>query len=419
MYRVTKQLEGAKTDHKMAEAQNLRTHLLRQIQYWRGTQDAYMPLVAEHRCRADRSDTTGSTTRRQKADTGSPLQVSEEDGKSETITLYLPSDDPRLASEELRTLEYRLRRAQADDALEAVRQQLRSKSALKLFRRRNVYGTGNKPNTRAQDLFTKIGERIDIAKWRYRASRAALKQLRPEVDWDTEVRELKDGDLWGPGVEDEEDVLERKTTVKKTKGTGNGYHEPSWIWLAPGANATATDADSPFRDSVRVQWARAYARVERWDEEFELVCEEMRRVLAFFKWKSKRWLDQSNRRQNVHRRLESGLRAYAARQSAMYLKLASSFARQWFLRLKQLQTVPSWLSEHEDLVKGGNKTDATPDASESVRLLTTTNNEYRSKGVVDEAGEVEDEDDNYDEDEDGYDARAPMASEYFEDDDVN
>ena len=76
--------------------------------------------------------------------------------------------------------------------------------------------------------------------------------------------------------------------------------------------------------ALRVAWCRSQARKLRWEEQIELVKEEMRRVVAYFGWKSKWWEDRAEARQvegdDVTRR---GLLAYAARQAKLFGLLKS------------------------------------------------------------------------------------------------
>ena len=82
--------------------------------------------------------------------------------------------------------------------------------------------------------------------------------------------------------------------------------------------------------AMQVEWAKTKARADRWDEEFILTVEEMRRVLAFFKWKAHLWTIRANQRSDVSVALRSGLCAYAYKQAACYNSLAQSFACKWY-----------------------------------------------------------------------------------------
>jgi hypothetical protein len=50
--------------------------------------------------------------------------------------------------------------------------------------------------------------------------------------------------------------------------------------------------------ALRLLWLRSRARVHRWQEEVELVAEEMRRVERFFYWERDEWKKAAFQRQN-------------------------------------------------------------------------------------------------------------------------
>lgn len=302
-----------------ANVQNMQTNLYRQITQWRQTQDLHMPMVSAHR------GTEGGNAH----------------DEAEYVPLYLPSDTPYLASADLQLLEVRLRKAQADDALATIRRLRRAVTGVSAFKRKNINGMGNRSNSRMQSLFTKFQSKIDLAKQRYRRSRAALISLEPDEGWATTLKELKDEDIRGPNCEDDEERMIKKSRL------GEGRYQPSWIWLTPGANLNSDGTDiGEFGDSIRVEWAKAKARVARWDEELRLICEEMRRVLCFLEWKSKWWKTQRGLRHDTTRMVASGLDSYASKQAAIYARLALIFAAQWVPRLTKLEHTPSWVSEY-------------------------------------------------------------------------
>ena len=74
----------------------------------------------------------------------------------------------------------------------------------------------------------------------------------------------------------------------------------------------------------------------------------MRRVLAFFKWKSSWWLDQRRRRSDEHTAVLHGLAAYAEKQAAVYSRLAAKFARMWLPVLERNGVQPGWGSRYRD-----------------------------------------------------------------------
>ncbi|KAJ7697293.1 hypothetical protein B0H16DRAFT_1706245 [Mycena metata] len=91
----------------------------------------------------------------------------------------------------------------------------------------------------------------------------------------------------------------------------------SWIWTNGGGPG---DDEAELHKSVRVEWSKAKARRERWEEEVELLREEMKRVLRFLRWRAVT---------GVPRELAAGLAAYAARQAALHREIAWRFKASW------------------------------------------------------------------------------------------
>ena len=78
-----------------------------------------------------------------------------------------------------------------------------------------------------------------------------------------------------------------------------------------------------------MEWAKAKARANRWEEEVILLDEEMRRVLEFCKWKASWWGEQINRREGLAEPLAEGLRAYAEEQADMERRICQSWSAKW------------------------------------------------------------------------------------------
>lgn len=92
---------------------------------------------------------------------------------------------------------------------------------------------------------------------------------------------------------------------------------------------------------------KAKAHVDRWAEEKDLLQEEMRHVLEFFKWKSSWWLEQRHRRKDgEHAGVIQGLAAYAEKQAAVYYRLAAKFAGTWLPFLESRGIHPDWQSRY-------------------------------------------------------------------------
>lgn len=140
------------------------------------------------------------------------LGISEEDftgrrAHAETIPLHLPSSippetRPTVCSATLLTAERHLREAEAFDALESLRNRLRTKTFMTRYKTSNI--TGQRGNTRARNLLAAVDLRIFLVKHRYRRARAALLNLVGAEEWQrqgfgSKLQELADEDVRGLG----------------------------------------------------------------------------------------------------------------------------------------------------------------------------------------------------------------------------
>ena len=155
-------------------------------------------------------------------------------------------------------------------------------------------------------------------------------------DWRDLYRVLNDCDNRGPSKEQEE------------LPASDGRYVPSWIWLS-NSNATTTDparstiSSDEVNEDMRVEWAQCVARAVRWEEEVDLLQEEMRRVVHFLDWKSKDWLSRVDARAGVAtKELSSGLSAYARKQASIYNKLAIRFCQRWRSQFPSLSLPHAW-----------------------------------------------------------------------------
>jgi hypothetical protein len=279
----------------------------------------------------------------------------------ESTPLYLPSSLPSRISQlpelkVIREAEHRLREAQADDALANVRHLRRVIQGLWQFKKLNVSGTGNRPNTRMLSLWSRFDTKLQQAANRYNVAYTALKALDQNGTWKDRLKELKPSDLRGPG-RDSDNPEDAKT---------NGRFEPSWIWLVArlpqerGENQT----EDEFNHSMRTEWAQTRARMCRWKEELLIVQEEMRRVLAYFEWRSSWWLEQGNRRTNLDSSLQSGLVAYAHKQSTLCLRMAARCATYWLPVMKKHGIIPKWGGKYQTASSAVKNGDSSSDSEE-------------------------------------------------------
>ena len=199
----------------------------------------------------------------------------------ENVNLWLPSALPPASQTtrcvgELPRVEYRLRFAQAANALEQLRLCRRLIRVLAAKTQVHITNT-QKTGTRARSVFDKAKAKQTKAVVTYRVARTAIENLDPDEkfgSWRNTLLELNDADVRGPGREEYE--LSASRFVQ------------SWIWTT--AAKTSTSADDPdLNIALRVEWCKAQERAKRYEEEVGLVIEEMRRTLVTFELNAREW----------------------------------------------------------------------------------------------------------------------------------
>ena len=315
-----------------ASIQEKRNILMRQIRRWQQVQLVYMPGAA----------TLSIPAHNHHEDNAKDLEMAEK------IPLTLPSKVEStlrnaICLHQVAEYEQQLRIAQLQDSLIELCCTRRVRHTLLMNHQTQITGQGQRANTRSRTIIKSIEERIAKFAQCYRAAYNALVQLDPTGSWQMTYLKLKDEDNRGPGKEDDE------------RGPGDGSYTFSWIWLA---NPRACDAsnvvdggevasDEEVSNVMRVQWATAQARVERWAEEVELLQEEMHRVVVFLEWKSEDWLaKQDARSATASHGVQSGLQAYARKQAAILHNLAVSFLKLWYPTLTSYHLNHSWIADY-------------------------------------------------------------------------
>ena len=69
-------------------------------------------------------------------------------------------------------------------------------------------------------------------------------------------------------------------------------------------------------------------------------------MLAFFEWKSAWWLEQADRREVFDHSVQSGLVAYAHKQSNLCLQMAACCAAYWLPVMEKHGVTPPWSSKY-------------------------------------------------------------------------
>lgn len=163
------------------------------------------------------------------------LPAAESAKKPENIPLFLPSSMPQYLWETgccsgLLEKEKRLREAEATDALNALRRQLRIMMGVFQYKKTHVSGAGQRANTRARTMMTKISEKTQLFVERYRAARLALSRIDPDGAWSTTFLPLRTKDVRGPQRNDDDE--------------SEGRRKLSWIWLSPNVNHQVDSDDA-------------------------------------------------------------------------------------------------------------------------------------------------------------------------------
>lgn len=280
------------------------------IRNWQKVQDIYMPFIINLRHISN-----------------SP-ESEDPQAHAEQVDLFLPSACSPVLQTTISSLvkkEKKLRLAQAQDTLAHIRRLRRILTNIAEFKRTQTSGTGNRANTRMRTLFDKFQNRIKLAAARYRAAYTLLHILGPASLLPGGLKELKDEDIRGPKMDDDDRFTE-------------GTYEPSWIWLVQGEGDTSQE----FSDAMRVEWGKTRARAERWSEEVRLLQEEMRRVLEYCTWKTTWWRSREIERADVDNAVVSGLTAYAEKQAVVWEALGQVFAIKWSAVLQKHQLTADW-----------------------------------------------------------------------------
>ncbi|PPR06996.1 hypothetical protein CVT24_011092 [Panaeolus cyanescens] len=369
-----------KVTNAMIDYQEKETGLMRQIQGWREAQAFYTPyavsLIASNPALND-------------AET--PPQPS-------SIPLYLPSSFPAEIRRTLKPIcdkEQRLREGQANDSLMGLRRQLRVLQGMKDFKRANVDGTGNRVHTRTTAAVKQVQDRIDVFAARYRRAYAALCVLDPNATCLTRFKPLADEDIRGPARE-------------VSKSTSNSRFVPSWIWLVAGSTAGDDGSADQLHDSLRVEWAKARARMLRWKEEYLLTLEEMRRVISWFEYRASEWESASGKRTVGDGSILRGAAAYAHRQAHVCRQMALRCATYWIKELDKLGITPTWATAYSSSNKSGkdgNEGQDVKDADNIDSIDDDSDSDEGEDGILEEHSDVED---SMSEDSDGVDSDSDL-----------
>ncbi|KAF8170461.1 hypothetical protein K438DRAFT_1729650 [Mycena galopus ATCC 62051] len=303
-----------------AKVRELRLALLKKVARFRELQAIYMPGAARAIVRDEAM---------RDPNTAAP--------RVEHVKVYMPHELPEGERGAgcvpgLTEMEAKMRVAQCTAALTVLRGRLHAKRHFITFR--NDHLTGQKKTTKAGTLIQQLGERVNASAGKYRKGFEGLVALKGK-DFAPHFRELKDDDIRLDGDNGESDAAARRKLAMLSAGRGaraprnapgKSKRLMSWIWTAKeGSGDDAKD----LHDAVRVEWARAKARKTRWEEEVQLLEEEMRRTLRYLEWQASWWETRQDARPQASSDLRAALRAYALKQAWLHRRLRDFFKSQW------------------------------------------------------------------------------------------
>ncbi|KAK7049165.1 CxC2 domain-containing protein [Favolaschia claudopus] len=331
------------TQDQQANMTERTNKLRRKILTWMDSQVLFMPHVALLRAEEDRARMKISATQTQPG-----IQV-------QHMSLWLPSalKGSTQCEDDLYEYEFRLREAQAHEALDALRNNLLVRTHLYKYKDRWVRGV--KSNTRIGTKIEGVEERVRRVSERYRGARRALEGLGRRLDrqeWQKTLRPLKPEDVRGMPRALFSDPERKKLMMRKglqarkqaDAARRQARARMSWIWLRPGVEDEDA-GEGGMNEALRIEWAKTRARFMRRAEEVDLLEEESRRILQFLRWRADRWEESANKRPQVpegafklpthiafapkHAAYAEGNIAYAHRQAAFLRRLADVFETQW------------------------------------------------------------------------------------------
>ncbi|KAL1712072.1 hypothetical protein EV715DRAFT_268149 [Schizophyllum commune] len=238
---------------------------------------------------------------------------------AEDVKLWLPSELTRQEREEgcidgLDKIEVRLHVAQATDALKKIRERMFAKQYLVNERNANT-------ELKDSDLTMDDDREADGASTNNLATAGS-----------------RGAKVIANSRKEDSGMTRHEREIAAVRNVDSRRSLTSWIWTCLGG--PVEDEEVQVHDAIRVEWAKARARSERWKEETMLLEEEMRRVLRYLKWAGSAWEARAEAGPVRDAHIRAGLRAYALRQSALLSAVDLAFRTRWAARIPSLAIPP-------------------------------------------------------------------------------
>jgi len=361
---------------------------------WLQQQNIFMPSIAAYRASHDMSITSTNQSLDEEAGADEDENEDEDEDededeadpisestallgfKAEDLDLLLPSSPVcmacSLATPHLQQIESCLRIGRIEVHLSDIRLLLRIKSAA--MKDKKSHSVGQKAGTRANKLISDYSMKIERTRLYYNVERSIALRLDPDGAWKDRLKELKKEDVRPVNANADYGSEATGGNSSVDRVWNESKRSISWIWKVPRAEGEVLTSDNDLVAleaqksdegeyshiyaclckltdvlALQVEWAKTFARVNRFKEEKELVLEEMRRVRRYFTWKSNWWRERRFLgTDNVSLSIKSGREAYAMKQANIIDDLESKFTKQWLTSLSVLG-LPEFLLKLEEM----------------------------------------------------------------------
>ncbi|KAF8129675.1 hypothetical protein K438DRAFT_2136108 [Mycena galopus ATCC 62051] len=268
-------------------------------------------------------------------------QVVDRNGEqtAEATRLFLPSKisdakiQGRACARGLPEVEARMREGETGEALEKVREGLRSRMSTNRFRITNHMGQG--ALTRGQGILRQIEIKVHLAKVHYWYAHAGLLALRGHGVWEERLKVLRDEDMRGLNERAlaEEEVARENQVDELTRALAKPAGRVVAEGIAAGEGSHSLlgeDTDPKLHEALRVEWCRAYSRSRRLEEEVRLLREEMRCTIAYSEVAAREWAVLAAEEGNsAGAELGEGRRAYAAEKADRERDTCAALRKNW------------------------------------------------------------------------------------------
>ena len=133
-----------------------------------------------------------------------------------------------------------------------------------------------------------------------------------------------------------------------------------------------------------MEWSKSQARKMRWEEEVQIIQEEMRWTIIYYEWREQWWLKQDVRQATSDDSIRHGLTAYSHKQAYYCRCLGESFAIAWLPFLQSVDIKREWEHRYGHLISG-KKSGST--ASVSLGVENETSEDENNEGELEEEPE--------------------------------